>query len=178
MKQLVTIKNVVNEIAERLLQDRKLIKLIVDDTSDLSTKLDEDSYADTYSMENMLKDNYICLYPIVETDGIKDTTRNTFLVIKLSLISFSGTNGHQINGTGNIYVTTNKAHYLLDGGQNRALEICDCICKDLDGAKLSSSKTVNIDSISDVVVGEDRAGYSISYDVVDQLNNIAEKAEI
>lgn len=178
MKQLTTIKNAVNEIAERLLQDHILIKLIVDDTSDLSTELDEESYAETYSMENMLKNNYICLYPIVEADGIKDTTRNTFLVIKLSLISFSGVSEHQINGTGNIYITTNKAHYLLDGGQNRTLEICDRICRDLDGAKITSSKTINIDSISDIVVGEDRAGYSISYDVTDQMDNVGEKASI
>lgn len=163
MKQLKTVKNIPNEIAAHLAADQSLVRLLVDDSQDLSTEIERSDY----SLETLLTKKYLCTYPIVESDGLVDSTKNTFLVIKLTLVSFSS--GDEVEVSGNIYITSNLNHYLLKGGKDRNLEICDRICQDLDGLKLTATQTISIGNIVSIVVGNDRAGYCRSFEVRDQL---------
>lgn len=174
MKQLITIKNIPLEIATQLAQDQVLVQLVVDD-QDQVTSGDNDS---GYTLETLLSKKYFCTYPIVETDGLPTSTaantRNTFLVIKLTLINFDDNNSVAVSG--NIYVSTNRNHYLLTGGHDRPLEICDRICQDLDGLKITATQTIQINNIVSIVVGVDRAGYCIDFTVRDQFSANGENA--
>nr|DAF80053.1 MAG TPA: hypothetical protein [Caudoviricetes sp.] len=171
MKQLKTIKNIPNEIAAHLAADPALVRLLVDDSQDLSTEIERSDY----SLETLLAKKYLCTYPIVESDGLVDSTKNTFLVIKLTLVSFSS--GDDVEVSGNIYITSNLNHYLLKGGKDRNFEICDRLCQDLDGLKLTATQTIDIGNIVSIAVGNDRAGYCRSFEVKDQLTSNM-KAEI
>lgn len=169
MKRLSNIKRVIPEIANKLLLDKKLLQLLIDDTSDLSTEIEFEDY--TY--EYLLKNGYINIIPIIETH-IKEETRNTFLVIKIENINFTQSDT-SVSISGVIYVTTNLSHSLINSIQDRALEIADLISQDLEGYKLSIAQTLHITSINSLVVGTDRCGYGINFYSKDQ---ISEKAEI
>lgn len=161
MKQIGNLKNIINEICLKLSQDQKLIRLLVDD----SLKLDSDLDFTSYSLENLLSQHYFCTYPIIET-GINESTRNTFLVFKVATVTFSEA-GSQTMLNGNIYVTTDINHHLLSNGKDRMLEICERICMDLDTNKFTSASNFEINSISDIIVGNDRAGYVVGFSCYD-----------
>lgn len=161
MKRLGNLKNIINEICLKLSQDQKLIRLLVDDSLNLDTELDFTSY----NLENLLSQHYFCTFPIIE-NGIKEVTRNTFLVIKTSNISFSSSDSATLF-QGSIYVATDMNHYLLANNRDRALEICDRICIDLDGFKMTPSQDLDIRSITDVIIGNDKAGYIIEFNIRD-----------
>ena len=161
MKRLGNLKNTINEICLKLSQDQKLIRLLVDDSLNLDTELD----FTFYNLENLLSQHYFCTFPIMES-GIKESTRNTFLVIKISGISFSQSDS-TTTLMGNIYIATDMNHYLLANNKDRALEICDRICIDLDGFKTTASQDIEIENITDIIIDNDKAGYLLNFRVKD-----------
>lgn len=168
MKSLGNLKNIINEICLRLSQDQKLIRLLVDDSLNLDTELDFTSY----NLENLYKQHYFCTFPIVE-NGINEFNRNTFLVIKISSVNFSDYDA-TTTVSGDIYVATDMNHYLLANNKDRTLEICDRICIDLDGLKATPSQDIEINSISEVIIGNDKAGYIVSF----KVKNLRSESEI
>lgn len=168
MKNIRNTKNVNIEIAQKLIHNKPLVKMIIDDTPDLNGDVDYSKY----TLETMLKDKYFSIYPATD-QGIKDAGRNTYLIIVLDDIEEG--NGSNQTLSGSIYVTTDADHVLLSGGKNRMLEICDLICQDLDEFKITASGKIHIESLSLVMIDYFRAAYRIQFTTRDQSS---EKAEI
>jgi len=168
MKNIKNAKKSVMEIAQILARNEQLLKLLLLDTPDLTGEITDEQK----SVEYLLSNNYISIYPIVD-NGIKDSTRNTYISILLDDIYFSEDFNTKVSGT--IYITTDLDHCLLKGGANRMLEGVDLICQTLDGQKISTAGKITIKSASLVVVDVSRAAYAISFNNFDQTS---EKAAI
>lgn len=167
MKTIKNTKKSVMEIAQILARNEQLLKLLLLDTPDLSGEITDEQK----SVDWLLSNNYISIYPIVD-NGIKDTTRNTYISILLDDIYFSD-GGANTKVSGTIYITTDLNHCLLKGGASRMLEGVDQICQSLDGQKISAAGKITITSASLVVVDVFRAAYAISFNNFDQTSERA-----
>lgn len=166
-KDLKNIKKAALEIGQLLAADEILCNLLYIDTPNALQQTGH-----SYSLNDMINDKYITVYPPVETT-IKDIERNSFLVILLDNINLRVTDNN-IRASFTIYTTTDSDHILLLENKNRLLEMCDRIIQVLDQAKLSSAGAIEIGSVSHVMLSEFRAGYRISLNITDQTNRKAE----
>ena len=166
--KLRNLKKVPFEIATLLATDDTIIRLIYDDSaSALTNKTDL-----SVSTQELINSNYIGFYPATET-GIREINRNTFIVINLEDFALNAQD-QNTRGTGAIYITTDKAHCLLDGNKIRLLELADRIETILDNRKLSVAGELQLTAISYVVFSDFRAGYRISFRCSDQSSRKAE----
>lgn len=166
-KDLKNIKKASLEIGQLLAADGVLCNLLYIDTPDALQQEPK-----TYSLNDMINDEYITVYPPVETT-IKDVDRNSFLVILLDNINLRVTDSN-IRASFTIYITTDSDHILLNENKNRLLEMCDRVVQTLDQTKLSSAGIIEISSISHVMLSEFRAGYRVSLSITDQSTRKAE----
>ena len=158
------------EIATRLLtKDDKLaeeiISLLCDDSNNLSSFV-------TKTLQELIAEEYINFTPATES-GIKDISRNTFLVINTEDFNFNLSDSN-INVIGSIYITTDKSHYLLSDNSLRLLKLADAIISALDNEKMSSAGKISISSMNYVVFSEFRGGFRINFRCVDQPTKKAE----
>lgn len=161
MKPLTSLKTSVIEIASLLAQDSALVKLVYNDGVDA---LDRNVPAEV-NLNYLIQNHYISVFPPVE-NRIEEYGRNTFLSILLDSLVTSNTP----NTRGNlvIYVSTTEAELLIKDNRNRLLEICDRIIFKLQDTKLSASGTINITSISHVMLSEFHTAYRINLNISDQ----------
>lgn len=165
--KLRNLKKVPFEIATLLAADDTIIRLIYDDSPFALTNT-----TNTVSVQELINSNYIGFYPATET-GIREVDRNTFIVISLEDFTLNAQD-QNTRGTGAIYITTDKAHCLLDGNKIRLLELADRIETVLDNRKLSTAGELQLTTISYVVFSDFRAGYRISFRCSDQSSRKAE----
>jgi hypothetical protein len=167
--KLKTLKKAPFELAQILAMNNNIVRLLYDDQSSALT----DPKDFSLSAEDLINKNYIGFYPATET-GIKDIDKSTFLIINLEDFSFQSTDNN-INASGAIYITTDKAHCQLDNNQLRLLELIDEIENTLEGKKLSAAGQIRLISASYVVFSDFRSGYRINFRLNDQQ---ARKAEL
>ena len=165
--KLRNLKKVPFEIATLLAADDTIISLVYDDSPFALTNT-----TDIVSVQELINSNYIGFYPATET-GIREVDRNTFIVINLEDFTLNAQD-QNTRGTGAIYITTDKAHCLLDGNKIRLLELADRIETVLDNRKLSTAGELQLTTISYVVFSDFRAGYRISFRCSDQSSRKAE----
>jgi hypothetical protein len=157
MRNINNIKKSYLEIAHLIASNQKIQQLLLDDTDDLSSKENK------LTLEELINGHYITFYPLVEAD-IVDKTRNTFIVLFVSSISFE----ENMSADCDIYVTTDSAHFQLKNGGNRLLDLTNEIVKTLDGVKLSSASEIRVNNVSMEIISEMRASYDISISFADQ----------
>ena len=166
--KLKNLKKAPIEIASLLAANKKIIQLIKDDSpSALTQPKDFET-----SVQELINSEYVGFYPATET-GIKEINRNTFIIINLEDFSLHTTDKN-VNASGAIYVTTDRAHCLLDNNSLRLLELADAIEGCLEGVKLTSAGTLQISSINYVVFSDFRSGYRINIRLADQQSRKAE----
>lgn len=162
--KLKNIKKVPFEIATILAANQKIIRLIYNDNPSVLT----DQQDILLTTQQLISLNYIGFYPATET-GIKDIDKNTFIIINMEDISLDN-----ISANGSIYITTDKAHCLLENNTLRMLELADEIESTLENQKLSSAGQIHLTSINYVVFSDFRSGYRINFRLNDQQNRKAE----
>lgn len=165
--KLKNLKKAPIEIASLLAANKTILQLVYDDhpsalTSPIEINLE---------INELINSNYIGFYPATES-GINEVDRNTFIVINME--DFGLQNSDSVSASGAVYITTDKAHSLLDGNRLRLLELADSIEGCLDGAKLSSAGVVQVSSINYVVFSDFRSGYRINIRLLDQQGRKAE----
>ena len=161
MKPLKNIKKSVMEIASLLAQDPALVKLVYNDGADAL----EHDVPSTVDLNYLIQNHYISVFPPVE-NRIEEYDRNTFLSILLDQIITS--TEPNIRGNFIIYVSTTESELLISDNRNRLLEICDRIIHILQNTKLSAVGTINITSISHVMLSEFHTAYRINLNISDQ----------
>ena len=140
-KDIVRIMRIVSEVRNKLLQDDKLRKLLVYDSSDAQTQEEVPTIEST-------KD-YISLYPVIE-QGIITTNRNVAVALDLTSIDTDFEDGdNAILGTLVVSVLCTDKVLLLDKDKLRHWEMARLIINDLDDMKCSASGKL-------VVTGADR----------------------
>ena len=166
--KLKNLKKAPIEIASLLAANKKVVQLIKDDSpSALIQPKEQES-----TVQELINSNYIGFYPATEA-GINEIDRNTFIIINLEDFSLNSIDNN-INASGAIYITTDKAHSLLENNSLRLLELADAIEGCLEGVKLTSAGTLQIFSINYVVFSDFRSGYRINIRLVDQQGRKAE----
>lgn len=166
-KNIGNLKKAAIEIGQLLASNGKLCNLLYLDTPD-ALQVEPHSY----SLNEMINEKYVTVYPPVET-AIKNAERNTFIVILLDNINlYVADNNTRASFT--IYVTTDADHILLNENKNRLLEMCDEVLTTLHETKLSSAGAIEVTSISHVMLSEFRAGYRIALSITDQSHRKAE----
>ncbi len=168
MKPLINLKNAVIEIATVLGQDALLKKLLVVDTPDAM-----EAATPEYSVNDLIANNYICVYPPVE-NRIEDYGRNTFITILFEEAILHASDDNT-RATISLYVSTNETHLLLRNNKNRLLEMLDRIIELLDNYKITASGKLRPTSFMHVMLSEFHAAYRLNIQVTDQQ---ARKAEI
>lgn len=166
--KLKNIKKIPFEIASVLVSNEDVVKLIYDDDPSVLLKKNKINI----SMEELIQKNYIGFYPATET-GINSIDRNTFIIINLEDINLQNTDIN-INTSGAIYITTDKAHCLLNNNKLRLLELADVIEDVLENQKLSSAGKIILTSVNYVVFSDFRSGYRINFRCSDQQTRKAE----
>lgn len=166
--KLKNIKKIPFEIASILVSNEDVVKLIYDDDPSVLLKKNKINI----SMEELIQKNYIGFYPATET-GINSIDRNTFIIINLEDINLQNTDIN-INTSGAIYITTDKAHCLLNNNKLRLLELADVIEGVLENQKLSSAGKIILTSVNYVVFSDFRSGYRINFRCSDQQTRKAE----
>lgn len=166
--KLKNIKKIPFEIASILVSNEDVVKLIYDDDPSVLLKKNKINI----SMEELIQKNYIGFYPATET-GINSIDRNTFIIINLEDINLQNTDIN-INTSGAIYITTDKAHCLLNNNKLRLLELADIIEGVLENQKLSSAGKIILTSVNYVVFSDFRSGYRINFRCSDQQTRKAE----
>lgn len=166
--KLRNLKKAPFEIATLLAGNPNIVRLIYDDKPSVLTNKEEFNL----SIKELIEQDYIGFYPAKES-GIKDIDKNTFIVVNLEDFSFNNTDNNT-GVSGAIYITTDKAHCLLNDNRLRLLELVDEIEDTLEGKKLSSAGQIYINSASYVVFSDFRTGYRISFRIHDQLTRKAE----
>lgn len=167
--KLKNLKKVPMEVASLLAAEPNIVQLIYNDQPSALTHPKEIKVG----VQDLINSNYIGFYPATES-GIKDVDRNTFIIINLEDFNLQHTDNN-VGATGAIYITTDKAHCLLDGNRLRLLELADSIESCLEGQKLSSAGKITLSSINYVVFSDFRSGYRINFRLNDQQ---ARKAEL
>lgn len=159
MKNLRNIKKVPFEIAQLLANNAEFCGLLVDDNFSPT--------AASTSLEELLKQHYIVLYPPVNDGSIKDFFRNTCATILLDNINTDAQDAN-INLSGYVYVSTDNSHVLISGHRNRLLELADLILQILNGVKLTSAGELQISRINFVMIDTFKSGYRINFTITDQ----------
>ena len=165
--KLKTLKKTPLQIAQLIASNPIIINLIYNDSSSALT--DENIVVD---FNSLVTDGYINFYPATDA-GIRDIQRNTFIVINLEDFNLNATDSNT-TATGAIYITTDKAHSLLDNNKLRLLELADEIETTLADQKLASAGQIKMMSMTYVVFSEFRSGYRISFRLADQQTRKAE----
>ena len=165
--KLKNLKKAPIEIASLLAANKKVVQLIKDDSPSALTQPKEQEN----TVQELISSNYIGFYPATES-GINEIDRNTFIIINME--DFGLQNSDSVSASGTVYITTDKAHSLLDENRLRLLELADTIEGCLDGAKLSSAGVVQVSSINYVVFSDFRSGYRINIRLLDQQGRKAE----
>jgi hypothetical protein len=166
--KLRNLKEIPFQIASELAKNAKILSLIYNDSSAV---LNED--APSIDVNTLIEKKYIGFYPATES-GIKDVDKNTFIIINLEDFNLQNTD-YNVSTSGAIYITTDKAHCLLDGGKLRLLELVDEIESTLEGFKFLAAGKVSLTSANYVVFSDFRCGYRINFRISDQT---ARKAEL
>lgn len=159
--KLKHIKKAPFEIAQELAKNKRIVNLIYNDNPSALTDSDINM-----SIQELISENYIGFYPATET-GINLIDRNTFIIINLEDLNLQ-TRDNNISTTGAIYITTDKAHALLENNSLRLLELVDEIDGCLENIKLSSAGRVQLTSVNYVVFSDFRSGYRINFRINDQ----------
>lgn len=166
--KLRNLKEIPFQIASELAKNAKILSLIYNDSSAV---LNED--APSIDVNTLIEKKYIGFYPATES-GIKDVDKNTFIIINLEDFNLQNTD-YNVSTSGAIYITTDKAHCLLDGGKLRLLELVDEIESTLEDFKFLAAGKVSLTSANYVVFSDFRCGYRINFRISDQT---ARKAEL
>lgn len=166
--KLKNLKKTPIEIASLLAANKTIVQLIYDDEPTVLINPQNIKMG----VQELIESNYIGFYPATET-GIKDVDRNTFIIINLEDFSLLNADSNT-SASGAIYITTDKAHCLLDNNRLRLLELADEIETTLEGQKLSSAGKITLSSINYVVFSDFRSGYRINFRLNDQLTRKAE----
>lgn len=166
--KLKNLKKAPMEIASLLASNENIVRLIYDDESSVLTN----KKVINISIKELIEKDYIGFYPATES-GIKSIERNTFIIINLEDINLQNADSN-IGANGAIYITTDKAHALLNENKLRMLELADEIEGTLENVKLSSAGKVVVSSINYVVFSDFRCGYRINIRFNDQQNRKAE----
>ncbi len=167
---MLSIKNIklsMMEIGQALAKDDLLQRLLVIDSPDALTK----SNYQPKTFNELLQEKYVCLAPKIE-NGIKNNSRNTFILIQLDNIDFSKRGNTGV--TGSIFIATDGDHVLMENNTNRLWEMIDRIAQVLDSTKFSSAGQVEVEWASNVVYSEYTSGYRIAFKFKDQENRKAE----
>lgn len=165
MKSLITIKKAPYEIGALLAHNKTFCGLLVDDNSD-PQPLDID-------YTTLLNERYIRLNPPVY-NGVKDHDRNTYCVLNVQSLNMNREN-ENIGVSAYIFLVTNHDHVVLTDKTNRLLQLLDELYKTLDGAKISTSGEIKVNSADFTVIDEFTLGYRVSISFTDQQ---VRKAEI
>lgn len=166
--KLRNLKEIPFQIASELAKNPKIFSLIYNDSSSV---LNEN--IPLVDLNELIKNNYIGFYPATES-GIKDVDKNTFIIINLEDFNLQNAD-YNVSTSGAIYITTDKAHCLLDGGKLRLLELVDEIESALEGFKFLAAGKISLISANYVVFSDFRCGYRINFRINDQT---ARKAEL
>lgn len=167
MKNLISIRNSLRDIALILAQDVRIQKLLLVDQYDVDAETFE-----PLTLEEMLKQKYICLTPQNE-NAIKDLGRNTFIIVTLQDIAVNG-NEDNMTIMSRIFVITDIDHAMIKNYQDRTLLLADYILQDLNGVKLSSAGEIKVTYITRVAYNEFLSGYQLTLRYTDQETVIAE----
>ena len=159
--RLKYLKQIPYQIAEHLAANSKIVNLIYNDNPSVLTDGDV-----VKSMQELIQENYIGFYPATET-GISTINRNTFIVINCEDFNLKAQDNN-VTVTGSIYVTTDKAHALLDQGRLRLLELIDEIDSCLDNEKFIAAGKIQLTTVHYVVFSDFRSGYRIHFRINDQ----------
>lgn len=168
MKKLETINQLPKEIAVKLGSNTQLQRLLVDD---------DNTFADEFTpltLQELLEKEYISFAPIID-NNIRDSFRNTFLIINLEEIDFSD-NDNNTSVSGAIFIGTDKQHAMLINNRLRLLELIKEVYSTLNNWKASTAGTINLQYATFVNFSEYVFGYKIVFKVVEQEN--VRKAEI
>ena len=165
MHNLKNVMKSLNEIAIRLASNTELQKLLMVDSMKV-----EDSDFSPLTIQEMLKQHYICLTPQNENAIVK-SGRNTFLIITPQEINLAD---KSTSVSGSIYIVTDLNHATIDNYEDRCLKIADLLLKTLDGLKLTASITLQLSYISRITYTELLTGYSVSFSFTDQKTEGAE----
>ena len=165
--KLKTLKKTPFQIAQLIASNPTVVNLIYNDSPSVLT--DENVVVD---FNSLVTDGYINFYPATDA-GIRDMQRNTFIIINLEDFNLNSTDSNT-TATGAIYITTDKAHSLLDNNKLRLLELADEIETTLADQKLASAGQIKMMSMTYVVFSEFRSGYRISFRLADQQTRKAE----
>ena len=165
--KLKTLKKTPFQIAQLIASNPTVVNLIYNDSPSVLT--DENVVVE---FNSLVTDGYINFYPATDA-GIRDIQRNTFIVINLEDFNLNSTDSNT-TATGAIYITTDKAHSLLDNNKLRLLELADEIETALADQKLASAGQIKMMSMTYVVFSEFRSGYRISFRLADQQTRKAE----
>lgn len=166
--KLKNLKKVPFEIATLLASNDTIVKLLCNDSPMVLAMKD----IFKKSVAELIEENYINFYPAAET-GINDIDRNTFIIINIENFDVTITDSNTV-ATGAVFVTTDKAHCLLNNNSLRLLELCDEIETTLENQKLSSAGSLQLEGIHYVVFSDFRSGYRIDFRCTDQNNRKAE----
>ncbi len=167
MGKLTTIEKSINEIIIALSRNQRFCALLMDDTPQ----------ADQHAVivpewTDLVKQDYVKLYP-ASLDSAANPVKNTFVVLLINGIAITN---DDLLVDADIYVTTDEAHVLLDNFSNRLIKLSDEAVNTLDGLKLSSAGSIEIESITHVMLTEWRPAYRIHFTFTDQVSS--RKAEI
>ena len=165
--KLKTLKKTPFQIAQLIASNPTVVNLIYNDSPSVLT--DENVVVE---FNSLVTDGYINFYPATDA-GIRDIQRNTFIVINLEDFNLNSTDSNT-TATGAIYITTDKAHSLLDNNKLRLLELADEIETTLADQKLASAGQIKMMNMTYVVFSEFRSGYRISFRLADQQSRKAE----
>lgn len=161
MKSLKNIKKCVNEIAQILVHNDNIVKLLFNDQPSALTDPKPD-----VDLNTLIQEHYICVCAPVES-GIQNEWKNTFLTILLDNCYF-GRQDDNTTTTLKIYVSTDEQHLLINDNKNRLLELLDLVITELDGHKLSSAGKLEVTSFAHTMLSEFRFAYAIIVTFSDQ----------
>lgn len=167
MKNLVSIRNSLRDIALILAQDQRIQQLLMVDQYDVESESFE-----PLSLEEMLNKKYICLTPQNE-NAIRDIGRNTFIIITLQEVSVNNIEDN-MGVLGRIFIVTDIDHAMIKNYQDRTLVLADYILQDLNNHKISSAGEIHVTYITRVAYNEFLSGYQVTFRYTDQSSIIAE----
>lgn len=165
--KLKNLKKTPIEIAICLTRNTNIVKLIYDDSIKALSNTIE-----LPSAKELITKDYISFYPATES-GIQDIDKNTFIVINMENFNLQSRDNN-ILAFGTIYITTDKAHCVLENNKLRLLELIDEIDTTLENVKLSCAGKLELTSADYVIFSSFRSGYRINFNIRDQQKRKAE----
>lgn len=162
---LKNINKVPLEIVDLLSQDKGILNLLYNDSSNVLEQLDTE-----IDIQKLFDDEYIQLFSPLATE-VNHYKTNLTLSVLLDEISFFESN---IGAMVRIYVSCSNDLIKLTNNENRLLSLVDRITTSLKNTKLSCAGIIKLDSINYVIVNENRSGYRINLFISDQQSIKAE----